>query len=191
MKNINFINGNTEGSGAAIYFWQGSLELDSCKISGNSSTDSNAYNGIYNYGGSVLKMTNTTCENSVYLSKTTATICNDCTIGTASPEATDGFITLDVSTLILDGENIVIYKPIYINNRDSGINITENYIHQKQITIKLASGITNTYSDSNPYTLITNCDATKSNYFTIECEDSTKKATLDADGKITVSNKSE
>lgn len=127
MKNINFINGNTTGSGAAIYFWQGSLELDSCKISGNSSTLSNAYNGIYNYGGSVLKMTNTTCENSVYLSKTTATIGNDCTIGTSDTTATDGFITLDESTLILDGEDIVIYKPIYINNLNARIELGNDF----------------------------------------------------------------
>ena len=188
MKNINFINGNTIGSGAAIYFWQGSLELDSCKISGNSSTLGNAYNGIYNYGGSVLKMTNTTCENSVYLSNTTATIGSNCTIGTASPDATDGFITLDDSTLKLDGENIFIYKPIYVKSLSSSIQIGDDYSHREQITIKLASGITDTYSDSNPYTLITNCDATKSNYFTIECEDSTKTATLGANGKITVMN---
>lgn len=72
IKNIQFLNGNTTGSGAAIFFYKGSLELDSCKISDNSSTDSvngNAYNGIYTYGGgSVLKMTNTTCKNSIYLS---------------------------------------------------------------------------------------------------------------------------
>lgn len=190
MKNINFINGSTDGSGAAIYFYQGSLELDSCKISGNSSTDSNAYNGIYNYGyeGSVLKMTNTTCENSVYLSNTTATICNDCTIGTSDPTATDGFITLDDSTLKLDGENIVIYKPIYVKIRSSSIQIGDNYSPKEQITIKLASGITETYSNDNQYTLITNCDEVKSTYFNIVCEDSTKSATLGDDGKITVMN---
>lgn len=144
MKNINFINGNTIGSGAAIYFWQGSLELDSCKISGNSSTLGNAYNGIYNYGGSVLKMTNTTCENSVYLSNTTATIGSNCTIGTSDTTATDGFITLDESTLILDGKNIDIYKPIYINNQNARIELGDNFEQTDIIQIKinplLASG---------------------------------------------------
>lgn len=186
MKNINFINGNTTGSGAAIYFWQGSLELDSCKISGNSSTLGNAYNGIYNYGGSVLKMTNTTCENSEYLSNTTATIGSNCTIGTASPEATDGFITLDDSTLKLDGENIFIYKPIYVKSLSSSIQIGDYYSHGKQITIKLASGITDLIEDGTDYTLIPNCDATKFTYFNIECEDPEIEATLGADGTITV-----
>lgn len=188
MKNINFINGKTDGSGAAIYFYKGSLELDNCKISDNSSSLDDAYNGIYTYGdGSILKMTNTTCENSVYLSATTATIGNNCTIGTNNSEATDGFITLDnKSTLILDGKNIVIYKPIYVKNSSSSIQIGNTYSSGEKITIKLASGITKNYDNSNQYTLITNCNETKSNYFTIVCEDSTKSATLGADGKITV-----
>ncbi len=186
MKNINFMNGRTDGSGAAIYFWQGSLELDSCKISGNSSTLGNAYNGIYNYGGSVLKMTNTTCENSVYLSNTTATIGSNCTIGTASSEATDGFITLDDSTLKLDGENIFIYKPIYVKSLSSSIQIGDYYSHGKQITIKLASGITDLIKNGTVYTLIPNCDATMFTYFNIECEDPEIEATLGADGNITV-----
>lgn len=188
MKNINFINGKTQGSGAAIYFYQGKLELDNCKISDNSSSLDDAYNGIYTYGdGSILKMTNTTCENSVYLSATTATIGNDCVIGTSNTTATDGFITLDnKSTLILDGKNIVIYKPIYVKNSNSSIQIGNTYSSGEKITIKLASGITKNYDNSNQYTLISNCNETKSNYFTIECEDSTKSATLGADGKITV-----
>ena len=188
MKNINFINGKTQGSGAAIYFYQGKLELDNCKISDNSSSSDDAYNGIYTYGdGSILKMTNTTCENSVYLSATTATIGNDCVIGTSNTTATDGFITLDnKSTLILDGKNIVIYKPIYVKNSSSSIQIGNTYSSGEKITIKLASGITKNYDNSNQYTLITNCNETKSNYFTIVCEDSTKSATLGADGKITV-----
>lgn len=194
MQNLTIKNGwNNLSSGAALWFYGSSLELDECVIKDCVSTyDPQKYTGIYMSGdGAVLKMTNTTCENSIYLSTTEATIRSNCTIGTASLEATDGFITLDVSTLILNGENIVIYKPIYVKNRNSSIQIGDDYSHREQITIKLASGITDTYSDSNPYTLITNCDATKSNYFTIECEDSTKTATLGANGKITVSNKSE
>lgn len=195
MKNIQFLNGKTTGCGAAIYFYQGNLELDNCKISDNSSTNSsngNAYNGIYTYGGdSVLKMTNTTCEDSIYLYATTATIGSNCTIGTASPEATDGFITLDSSTLKLDGENIFIYKPIYVKSPSSSIQIGNYYSHGEQITIKLSSSITDDYNNSDPYTLVSECNGTKSNYFTIECEDSTKTATLSAEGKITVSNKSE
>ena len=186
MKNINFINGNTEGSGAAIYFYKGKLELDNCKISDNFSSLNDAYNGIYTYGGSELIMTNTTCENSVYLSATTATIGNDCVIGTSNTTATNGFITLDTSTLTLDGENIVIHKPIYVKNRSSSIQIGDTYSSVEKIIIKLASVITKDYDNSNQYTLITNCDETKSNYFTIICEDSTKNATLGADGKITV-----
>ena len=187
IKNIQFLNGNTTGSGAAIFFYKGSLELDSCKISDNSSTDSvngNAYNGIYTYGGgSVLKMTNTTCENSIYLSGTTATNGSKCTIGT---EDTDGFITLDSSTLKLDGEMIVIHKPIYVKSLSSSIQIGDKYSHGEQITIKLSSGLTDLIKNGTVYTLIPNCDATKITYFNIECEDPEMEVTLDADGKITV-----
>ena len=61
------------------------LELDECVIKdciseydGIDGTD-----GIYMSGSdSVLKMTNTTCENSIYLTSTEATIGSNCTIGT-------------------------------------------------------------------------------------------------------------
>ena len=177
-----------------MWFYKSSLELDECVIKGcvsdynyDGGKDKPKYTGILMSGDdSVLKMTNTTCENSIYLTSTEATICSNCTIGTNKTEVIDGFITLDVSTLILDGENIIIHKPIYVKNRNSSIQIGDDYTHGEQITIKLASGITDTYNNSNPYTLIPNCDGTKSTYFTIECEDSTKTATLDANGKITV-----
>lgn len=198
MKNINFINGKTVGSGAAIYLCTGSLELDSCKISGNVSTttlNGDGIDGIYTYGrdsdgrGSELKMTNTTCEDSIYLYATTATIGSNCTIGrdNTAPDAIS-YITLDESTLILNGQNIVIIKPIYVKNRISSIQIGDDYYPGEPITIKLASSITDDYNNSAPYTLVSECNGTKSNYFTIECEDSTKTATLDANGKITVSS---
>ena len=189
IEDVELINGKTTASGGAFFFYGSILELDNCKISNCFSTyetSPESYTGIYMCGTSVLKMTNTTCKNSIYLAKTTATIGSNCTIGTSDTTATDGFITLDESTLKLDGENIVIYKPIYINNRDSGINITENYIHQKQITIKLSSSLTEIIKNGTVYTLIPNCDATKSTYFNIECEDPEMEATLDANGNITV-----
>lgn len=194
MQNLTIKNGWTSSTGGALWFYKSSLELDECVIKGcvsdynfNDGKDKPKYTGILMSGdGSVLKMTNTTCENSIYLTSTEATIGSNCTIGTANLEATDGFITLDVSTLILDGKNIDINKPIYVQNRTSSIQIGNDYSHGEPITIKLSSTITDTYSNLNPYTLIPNCDATKSNYFTIECEDSTKTATLGADGNITV-----
>ena len=194
IEDVELINGKTTASGGAFFFYGSILELDNCKISNCSSTyetSPESYTGIYMCGTSELKMTNTTCKNSIYLAKTTATIGSNCTIGTSDTTATDGFITLDESTLKLDGKNIVITKPIYVKNRTSSIQIGNDYSHGEPITIKLSSTITNTYSNSNPYTLIPNCDGTKSTYFTIECEDSSKTATLDANGKITVSNKSE
>ena len=130
-------------------------------------------------------MTNTTCKNSIYLSGTIATIGSKCTIGT---EVTDGFITLDTSTLILDGECIVIHKPIYVKSLSSSIQIGDKYSHGEQITIKLSSGLTDLINNGTVYTLIPNCDATKSTYFNIVCEDPEMEATLDANGKITVMN---
>lgn len=193
MQNLNIKNGWTSSStGGALWFYSSSLELDGCVITNcvceYSGTNKQQYTGIYMSGaGSKLIMTNTTCENSVYLSATTATIGNDCVIGTSNTTATDGFITLDnKSTLILDGENIVIHKPIYVKNSKSSIQIGGKYSHGEQITIKLSSGLTDLIKNGTDYTLITNYDETKSNYFTIECEDSTKSATLGADGKITV-----
>lgn len=193
MQNLTIKNGwNNLSTGAALWFYGSSLELDKCVIKdciseydGIDGTD-----GIYMSGSnSKLKMTNTTCENSIYLSTTEATIGSNCTIGT---EDTDGFITLDdKSTLILDGKNIVITKPIYVKNRDStiqSIQIGDDYYPGEPITIKLASGITDLIEDGTDYTLVSECNGTKSNYFTIECEDSTKTATLDANGKITVSS---
>ena len=192
IEDVELINGKPTASGGAFFFYESILELDNCKISNCSTTYTSlpeSLTGIYMCGpsgSSILKMTNTTCKNSVYLVKTTATIGNDCVIGTSNTTATDGFITLDESTLILNGKNIDINKPIYVKNRTSSIQIDNNYFHGEQITIKLSSTITDTYNNSNQYTLITNCDEAKSNYFTIECEDSSSTATLGADGKITV-----
>ena len=87
-------------------------------------------------------------------------------------------------------ENIFIYKPIYVKSlsSSSSIQIGNYYSHGKQITIKLSSSITDAYDNSDPYTLVSECNGTKSNYFTIECEDSAKNAILGDNGKITVSS---
>ena len=86
MQNLTIKNGwNNLSTGAALWFYQSSLELDECVIKdciseydGIDGTD-----GIYMSGSdSVLKMTNTTCENSIYLTSTEATIGSNCTIGT-------------------------------------------------------------------------------------------------------------
>lgn len=132
MQNLTIKNGwNDSSSGAALWFYGSSLELDECVIKDCVCTHTNApqkYTGIYmSVTGSVLKMTNTTCENSIYLSSTEATIDSNCTIGTNNTEATDGFITLDTSTLKLDGEKIVIHKPIYINNLNARIELGNDF----------------------------------------------------------------
>lgn len=149
IEDVELINGKTTASGGAFFFYGSILELDNCKISNCSSTyatSPESYTGIYMCGTSVLKMTNTTCENSIYLAKTTATIGSNCTIGTSDTTATDGFITLDESTLKLDGENIFINKPIYINNLNARIELGDKFMQTDIIQIKinplLASGFT-------------------------------------------------
>jgi len=130
IEDVELINGKTTASGGAFFFYESILELDNCKISNCSSTyetSPESYTGIYMCGTSVLNMTNTTCKNSIYLAKTTATIGSNCTIGTSDTTATDGFITLDESTLKLDGKNIVIYKPIYINNQYAKIELGNDF----------------------------------------------------------------
>lgn len=192
IEDVELINGKTTKSGGAFFFYGSILELDNCKISNCSTiytSSPESLTGIYMCGTSVLEMTNTTCKNSIYLYATTATIGSNCTIGTTNLEATDGFITLDSSsTLKLDGENIFINKPIYVKHRDSSIKIGDDYYPGEPITIKLSSSITDGYDNSDPYTLVSNCDESKSNYFTIECEDPETTATLGVTGKITVSN---
>lgn len=146
MQNLTIKNGwNNSSSGAALWFYGSSLELDECVIKDCVCIHSNApqkYTGIYmSVSGSILKMTNTTCENSIYLSSTEATIGSNCTIGTTNPEATDGFITLDSSTLKLDGENIFIYKPIYINNLNARIELGDDFKQTGIIQIKINSDL--------------------------------------------------
>lgn len=151
MQNLTIKNGwNNSSSGAALWFYGSSLELDECVIKDcvcTCLTDPQKYTGIYmSVSGSVLKMTNTTCENSIYLSLTEATIGSNCTIGTNNNEATDGFITLDSSTLILDGENIVINKPIYINNQNARIELRSNFEPTGIIQIKINSDLVNGFT---------------------------------------------
>ena len=88
MKDLILTGGNTSKSGAAIYYYNGELTLEDCKISGNKTTysansDSGIYyDGIYMYGSSnKLNMKNTECTDGIYLYNCTANFDDDCLLG--------------------------------------------------------------------------------------------------------------
>ena len=88
MKDLILTGGNTSQSGAAIYYYNGELTLEDCKINGNKTTyyansDSGIYyDGIYMYGSSnKLNMKNTECTDGIYLYNCTANFDDDCLLG--------------------------------------------------------------------------------------------------------------
>lgn len=88
MKDLILTGGNTSKSGAAIYYYDGELTLEDCKINGNKTTysansDSGIYyDGIYMYGSSnKLNMKNTECTDGIYLYNCTANFDDDCLLG--------------------------------------------------------------------------------------------------------------
>lgn len=144
MKDLILTGGNTSKSGAAIYYYNGELTLEDCKINGNETTysansDSGIYyDGIYMYGSSnKLNMKNTTCSDGIYLYNSTATIGDGCSLGYDQNESP--IIHIDNSQLTLSG-SVQLNNPIYSDAKSPisvGSTLTTHNINNK-ITIKLS-----------------------------------------------------
>lgn len=176
FKNITFQNANTIGSGGAFYYYKGILELENCNFRAN--VDNKGGGAIYVYGGEgQLNLTQTNCEDNIYASSATVTINDDCIIG---KEGSTNRITLDCSTLILNGSSINIFESVYIQNTDSKIKIGEKYVHgEDKIKIMIAGSILSTN-----FLLVQECSESIKEYFEVVSEDGEKTYTLSDEGYV-------
>ena len=175
FKNITFQNANTLGSGGAFYYYKGILELENCNFRAN--VDNGGGSAIYVYGGEgQLNLTQTNCEDNIYAYSATVTINDDCIIG---KEGSTNRITLDYSTLILNGSNINIFESVYIKSTSSKIKIGENYVHGED-KIKIMIGGTL----STNFLLVQECSKVIKDYFEVISEDGEKTYTLSDEGYV-------
>ena len=176
FKNITFQNANTSGSGGAFYYYKGILELENCNFRAN--VDNGGGSAIYVYGGEgQLNLTQTNCEDNIYAYSATVTINDDCIIG---KEGSTNRITLDYSTLILNGSNINIFESVYIKSTSSKIKIGENYVHgEDKIKIMIAGSILSTN-----FLLVQECSESIKEYFEVISEDGEKTYTLNDEGYV-------
>jgi len=176
FKNITFQNANTSGSGGAFYYYNGILELENCNFRAN--VDNEGGSAIYVYGDEgQLNLTQTNCEDNIYASSATVTINDDCIIG---KEGSTNRITLDRSTLILNGSSINIFESVYIKNTDSKIKIGEKYVHgEDKIKIMIAGSILSTN-----FLLVQECSESIKEYFEVISEDGEKTYTLSDEGYV-------
>ena len=176
FKNITFQNANTIGSGGAFYYYNGILELENCNFRAN--VDNEGGSAIYVYGSEgQLNLTQTNCEDNIYASSATVTINDDCIIG---KEGSTNRITLDRSTLILNGSSINIFESVYIKNTDSKIKIGEKYVHgEDKIKIMIAGSILSTN-----FLLVQECSESIKEYFEVISEDGEKTYTLNDEGYV-------
>lgn len=152
MKNLSIIDGNTTGSGSAIYYYGGELILEGCTIEDNSTTKSSSVSGvshdIYMYGNSHLVMLGTECNNGIYLYSSSATFGDDCLIGNddntlnAVIHMDNSSVTINASVMLFDSiysdanNPIVVGTALTSHNNNTGSQITislSDYASTKQI----------------------------------------------------------
>jgi hypothetical protein len=152
------------------------LELENCNFRAN--VDNGGGSAIYVYGsGGQLNLTQTNCEDNIYASSATVTINDDCIIG---KEGSTNRITLDRSTLILNGSSINIFESVYIKNTDSKIKIGEKYVHgEDKIKIMISGDILSTN-----FLLVQECSKVIKEYFEVISEDGEKTYTLSDEGYV-------
>ena len=151
------------------------MELENCNFRAN--VDNGGGSAIYVYGGEgQLNLTQTNCEDNIYAYSATVTINDDCIIG---KEGSTNRITLDYSTLILNGSNINIFESVYIKSTSSKIKIGENYVHGED-KIKIMIGGTL----STNFLLVQECSKVIKDYFEVISEDGEKTYTLSDEGYV-------
>lgn len=152
MKNLSIIDGNTTGSGSAIYYYGGELILEGCTIKDNSTTTSSSVSGvshdIYMYGNSHLVMLGTECNNGIYLYSSSATFGDDCLIGhddntlKAVIHMDNSSVSINASVMLFDSiysdanNPIVVGTTLTSHNNSTGSQITislSDYASTKQI----------------------------------------------------------
>lgn len=144
MKNLSIIDGNTTGSGSAIYYYGGELILEGCTIEDNSTTKSSSVSGvshdIYMYGNSHLVMLGTECNNGIYLYSSSATFGDDCLIGN-DDNTLNAVIHMDNSSVTINA-SVMLFDSIYSDANNPivvGTALTShNNITGSQITISLS-----------------------------------------------------
>ncbi len=144
MKNLSIIDGNTTGSGSAIYYYGGELILEECIIKDNSTTKSSSVSGvshdIYMYGNSHLVMLGTECNNGIYLYSSSATFGDDCLIG-HDDNTLKAVIHMDNSSVTINA-SVMLFDSIYSDANNPivvGTALTShNNITGSQITISLS-----------------------------------------------------
>ena len=99
--------------------------------------------------------------------------------GIIGKEGSTNRITLDYSTLILNGSNINIFESVYIKSTSSKIKIGENYVHGED-KIKIMIGGTL----STNFLLVQECSKVIKDYFEVISEDGEKTYTLSDEGYV-------